>query len=159
KQFEVSCCTCSAHSGIRSAADVNARLPERRNAGTANVRRFGIGIAVFSAWAALMACGGGFDGTTLRPSGIRLVTGPLRPPAPRLFQHQPVALELVGATIDTRADEPLIAFSSGTPVSPSENGVMGVTVRLAIPDNHAVALFLQAPVEGPGGVGQLVATL
>jgi glycosidase len=108
---------------------------------------------------AVAACGGGFDGTTTRPTGLRLVTGRLLPPDPTTFQRAPLALELVGATIDTRADEVLTAFYSGTPVSPSENGVAGVTVSLAIPDNKAVALFLQTPVDGPNGIGQLVAPL
>lgn len=107
----------------------------------------------------LQACGGAFEGKGPRPAEVRLVTGKFRPPSPAIFARQPLALELVGASLDARQTEPALAFYSGTPFSASSNGGLPVTFRLAIPARKSVVLFFQVPVDRGSGVGHLVAPI
>jgi hypothetical protein len=108
----------------------------------------------------LSGCNNIDSSTATQPApGWRLVTGHLNTPDPRLFAKQPLALELVGASLDARARDPVIAFYSGTPVSTASNGREPVTVRLAIPEDHSLVLFFQIPTDGYSGIGQLVAPL
>lgn len=117
-----------------------------------------------SLWIALFglfltsACSNSFTGSD-DPigEGRRLVIGKMRTPDPALFQKFPIAMELVGASLDATAPDPLQEFATGTPFSPSGNGDQPVTFRLAIASDRAYALFFQVPVEGAGGVGRLLA--
>jgi hypothetical protein len=102
---------------------------------------------------------GAFGGSDRPGEGNRLVSGRLTPPDAGTFARQPLALELVAASLDTRAEEPLLRFIPGIPFSPSANGGQPVTFRLAIPADETFVLFFQAPVEGTGGIGHLIAPL
>jgi hypothetical protein len=119
---------------------------------------------------AVSACGFGFeDSKGVRPKDGRLVYGKMRPPSPMLFTRQPLALELVAASLDARADEPVLAFYSGTPFSPAANGGLLVSFRLAIPSRRVrsdgssvpatVVMFFQVPVDRGNGIGHLIAPL
>jgi len=106
----------------------------------------------------LFACGG-FDGDDTPAEGRRLVTGQLVPPDASVFQKQHFALELVAASLDARAEDPLMSFVPGTSFSPSANGGLPVRFRIALPTNTSYVLFFQTPIEGTGGVGHLVAPM
>jgi len=101
----------------------------------------------------------GFDGESTPAEGRRLITGRLTPPTEAVFGRQQVALELVGAALDARAEEPITLFAPGIAFSPSANAGEAVPFRLSVPDDTTISLFFQAPVEGPGGIGSLVAPL
>jgi glycosidase len=108
----------------------------------------------------LAGCGNGFtSSSTQPPPDYRLITGHLSPPDPRIFAKQPLALELVGVSLDARAQDPVLAFYSGTPVSATSNGRDPATVRLAVPQTHSLVLFFQIPTDGYSGIGQMVAPL
>lgn len=98
-----------------------------------------------------------FDGEDTPEAGRRLITGRLQPPSEAVFGRQQVALELVGVALDARAEEVVVAFARGVAFSPSANAGQPVTFRLAIPEDTTMSLYFQAPVEGAGGIGSLVA--
>ncbi|MEQ9497430.1 MAG: alpha-amylase family glycosyl hydrolase [Deltaproteobacteria bacterium] len=106
----------------------------------------------------LVSCGS-FDGDDETPAGRRLVTGLLVPPPGDVFTKQPLALQLVAASLDATQSEPLLSFVPGPTFSPSANGREPVRFRLGLPTDRAYVLFFQAPVSGGGGVGNLVAPL
>lgn len=144
--------------------------------GTASKGRGGVGLLVVAALGLLLAgrsrrgplaalaalfvvgCGSAAGDDVVAP-GRRLVTGRLVPPPASVFQRQPLALELVAASLDATQSDPLVAFVPGIPFSPNANGVEPVRFRLGLPTDRAYVLFLQAPAEGPDGVGTLVAPL
>jgi glycosidase len=114
-------------------------------------------------WIALLglsACSNSFTGSD-DPigEGRRLVTGKMRTPDPAMFQKYPIALELVGASLDAQQPDPLQDFATGIPFSPSGNGDQPVTFRLALTTDRTYALFFQIPAEGTGGIGHLLAPL
>lgn len=117
-------------------------------------RRWAVGVL-------LLGCLGcdGFDGESTPAEGRRLITGRLTPPTEAVFGRQQVALELVGAALDARAEEPITLFAPGISFSPSANAGEAVPFRLSIPEDTSLSLFFQAPVEGPGGIGSLIAPL
>lgn len=108
----------------------------------------------------LSACGGAFEGGSASVGeNMRLVTGAMRTPEPATFQKYPLALQLVGVALDARESEPVLAFATGVPFSPSANGNKPVSFRLPLANNRTYALFFQVPGQGTGGRGRLIAPL
>lgn len=112
-------------------------------------------VTLLLALASLGVACGGFEGEGMRPEGIRVVSGRIVPPDPRVLSRGQVALQLAAVSIDAREDAPVRAFAAGSAFNPAEGG----SFRIALPTDHAFVLLFQVPKTSAPEPGTLVARI